>query len=51
VQLATDLATARIDGVTVYLRRITLARDCVARLGTLEPVGEVVVEEWGADSG
>jgi len=46
VQLATDLASARIDGVTVHLRRITLAPDCVARLGTLEPVDEVVVEEW-----
>jgi phosphopantetheinyl transferase len=48
VQLAEDLATALIDGVTVHLRRVKLAPDCVARLGTLEPGGEVVVEEWGS---
>ena len=48
VQLASDLATARIDGQTVHLRGVTLAPDCVARLATLEPVGDVVVEERGS---
>jgi len=48
VRLAADLATARVDGVTVHLRRVTLAPDCVARLGTLEPLGEVAVEAWGS---
>jgi hypothetical protein len=51
VQLAADLATARIDDRTVYTRSVALAPDCVARIASWQPVQRVVVEERGLGKG
>jgi phosphopantetheinyl transferase len=47
VSLSPDLATAQIAGVRVCLQPLLLASGCVATLATREPVGRLVVEEWG----
>lgn len=47
VGLSPDLATAQIDGARVCLQPLLLASGCVATLATREPVGRLVVEEWG----
>lgn len=51
VCLSPDLATAEFAGALVHLRPLDLALDCVATLGTREPVGRVQVRGWGIGDG
>jgi len=45
VELAADLATARLAGQVAYSRSVLLSPDTVARLATRQPVQRVLVEE------